>query len=84
MRKHVILIFGIKGINVVRDAGTCSYNTVEPWQSYFPGTRAHSAVEFGDRDQMPRISRFLFRSWLKTSNFSSIKKWTVSPPGMRI
>jgi len=63
-----------KGVNVVRDAGTYSYNTVEPWQSYFPGTRAHSTVEFDDRDQMPRISRFLFGSWLKTRNLSSIEK----------
>jgi hypothetical protein len=63
-----------KGVNIVRDGGTYSYNTVEPWQSYFPGTRAHSTVEFDDRDQMPRISRFLFGSWLKTRNLSTIKK----------
>ena len=63
-----------RGINVIRDAGTYSYNTEEPWQSYFPGTRAHSTVEFDDRDQMPRISRFLFGSWLKTRNLSPIKK----------
>ena len=69
---HLDLWF--KGVNVVRDAGTYSYNTVEPWQSYFPGTRAHSTVEFDDRDQMPRISRFLFGSWLKTRNLSPIKK----------
>jgi len=62
-----------KGLNVIRDGGSYSYNAAEPWMSYFSGTRAHSTVEFDGRDQMPRIGRFLFGYWLKTSHLSSIK-----------
>lgn len=52
-----------RGRNIVRDGGTFSYNTVPPWQTYFPGAAAHSGVQFGDRDPMPRLSRFLFGRW---------------------
>lgn len=63
----------LDGQNLLRDAGSYSYNTQEPWQSYFPGVRAHNTVEFDDREQMPRISRFLFGEWLKTSRFEPLK-----------
>lgn len=52
--------------NILRDAGTYSYNTEDVLSNYFPGTRAHNTVEFDDRDQMPRIGRFLFGDWLNT------------------
>jgi len=55
--------------NVLRDAGTYSYNTDAHWLDYFPGTESHNTVQFDDRDQMPRLSRFLFGDWLKTSVF---------------
>lgn len=54
-----------KGRNVLRDGGTYSYNCAEPWQSYFPGTQSHNTIEFDGRDQMPRISRFLWGSWIR-------------------
>lgn len=54
-----------KGRNVLRDGGSYSYNCAEPWQSYFPGTQSHNTIEFDGRDQMPRISRFLWGSWTK-------------------
>jgi len=54
-----------KGRNILRDGGSYSYNCSEPWQSYFPGTKSHNTVEFDGRDQMPRISRFLWGSWTK-------------------
>ncbi len=53
--------------NVLRDGGSYSYNTEDRWLSYFGGTASHNTVQFDDRDQMPRISRFLFGDWLKTS-----------------
>ena len=28
------------------------------------GLQAHNTIQFDDRDQMPRLSRFLFGSWL--------------------
>jgi hypothetical protein len=52
-----------KGANLIRDAGTFSYHD-DDWLTYFPGTRAHNTCEFDNRDQMPRLSRFLFSDWL--------------------
>ena len=66
----------IDGENWLRDAGSYSYNTEPEWLAYFPGTAAHNTVQFDDHDQMPRLSRFLFGDWLKTS---SLEPLTVSP-----
>jgi hypothetical protein len=54
-----------KGINILRDSGTYSYNADEPWQHYFSSTEAHNTVQFDGRDQMPRLGRFLFGEWLQ-------------------
>lgn len=62
---HLDLWLG--GRNLLRDAGTYSYNTDAQWLNYFPGTVSHNTVQFDDCDQMPRLSRFLFGDWLKTS-----------------
>ncbi len=61
---HVDLWVG--GENLLRDAGSYSYNTDPEWLAYFPGTASHNTMQFDDRDQMPRLSRFLFGDWLKT------------------
>lgn len=53
-----------KGINLLRDAGTFSYNA--EGAECFAGTAAHNTIEFDRRDQMPRLGRFLFGDWLKT------------------
>ncbi len=53
------------GTNWTRDSGTYSYNCKEKLLDYFPSTSAHSTVEFDGRDQMPRLGRFLYGSWLK-------------------
>lgn len=50
-------------INIARDAGSYSY-ALEEWD-YFPSTKAHNCISFDNRDQMPRISRFLLGSWIK-------------------
>lgn len=57
----------LDGRNLLRDAGTYSYNADAQWLNYFPGTASHNTVQFDDRDQMPRLGRFLFGDWLKTS-----------------
>jgi hypothetical protein len=57
----------VGGDNLLRDAGSFSYNTETKWLNYFGGTASHNTVQFDDRDQMPRLSRFLFTDWLKTS-----------------
>lgn len=55
----------VAGVNLMRDAGSFSYNCGEPWQSYFSSTRAHCTCEFDGRNQMPRLGRFLFGDWLE-------------------
>lgn len=57
------LDFWLDGRNILRDAGTYSYNTETEWMNYFSGTAAHNTIQFDDRDQMPRLSRFLFGGW---------------------
>lgn len=57
----------VGGVNVFRDAGSYSYNTQEPWQSYFPGVEAHNTIQFDNHGQMPRISRFLYAAWPEKS-----------------
>lgn len=58
--------------NLLRDAGSFSYNTEQRWLNYFGGTAGHNTVEFDERDQMPRLSRFLFGEWLETSFLESL------------
>lgn len=62
----------LQGRNLLRDAGTYSYNTEPRWLNYFPGTKSHNTIQFDDRDQMPRLSRFLFGDWLKTCVFKPL------------
>ena len=53
-----------KGKNIIRDGGTYSYNTNDELRQFFSGTQSHSTVQFDNRDQMPRLGRFLFANWL--------------------
>lgn len=68
----------IRGKNIFRDGGTFSYAASEIFSNYFPGTVSHCTIEFDDRDQMPRLGRFLFGSWLSAQeqsvNLSDPKK----------
>lgn len=52
--------------NVLRDAGTYSYNTDSVWMDYFAGVTGHNTIQFDSDDQMPRLGRFLFGDWLQT------------------
>jgi len=63
--------FWIAGRNIFRDAGTFSYAADTVWMTYFSGAAGHNTVQFDGRDQMPRLSRFLFGSWLRTSWLST-------------
>jgi hypothetical protein len=53
--------------NILRDGGTYSYNAEPKWLNYFSGTQSHNTIQFDGLDQMPRLGRFLFGDWLKTS-----------------
>lgn len=55
----------VDNVNLLRDAGTYSYNSGDAWQDYFSSTAAHNTVQFDDRDQMPKLSRFLYGAWPK-------------------
>ena len=68
----------IEDLNIFRDTGSFSYNTDEYWQTYFTDTKAHNTIEFDGRNQMPKLSRFLFGQWLKTSYFSQIETFKDS------
>lgn len=56
--------------NVLRDGGSYSYAAEGRWYDYFSGTASHNTVQFDDRDQMPRLGRFLYGAWLETSYLS--------------
>ena len=62
--------FWLDGINILRDAGSFSYNS--KYSEWFAGTYANNTVEFDGRDQMPRISRFLFDNWSKTTEVGTV------------
>ncbi len=49
--------------NYLRDGGTYSYSGDPEEVCYFSGTASHNTVQFDGRDQMARISRFLFGGW---------------------
>ncbi|MBI3804171.1 MAG: heparinase II/III-family protein [Nitrospirae bacterium] len=64
----------VSGENLLRDAGSFSYNTDEHWINYFSGTSGHNTVQFDDHDQMPRLSLFLFGDWLETRELVPLEK----------
>lgn len=57
--------FRIENVNVLRDGGSYSYNTSDDSLTYFNGVASHNTIQFDGRDQMPRLGKFLFGSWLK-------------------
>jgi len=51
------------GENIARDAGTFLYNAPYPWDNALMGADVHNTVTVDDKDQMSRVSRFLFLDW---------------------
>lgn len=62
------------GENLARDAGTYLYNAPLPWQNALDVTRVHNTITLDGRDQMQRISRFL---WLDQAQV----KWNQAGRG---
>jgi hypothetical protein len=60
----------VNGVNRLRDGGSFSYNAQDHWLRYFGGTASHNTVQFDGRDQMPRLSRFLFGDWLQAEELA--------------
>jgi hypothetical protein len=63
----------LDGLNLLRDGGTYSYNVSDADTAYFNGAPAHNLVEVDGRDQMPKISRFLFGAWLRAENVTPVR-----------
>jgi len=60
--------FWHSGANLLRDGGTYSYNAGEQYINYYGGVKSHNTVQFDNREQMPRLSRFLLGNWLKAEH----------------
>ncbi len=52
-----------RGWNIAQDAGTYSYNAPPPWDNRLTSTLAHNTVTVDGREQMTRVSRFLYLDW---------------------
>ncbi len=61
----------LNGENLLRDAGSYSYNTDPRWIEYFGGVEGHNTIQFDEQPQMPRLSRFLLGDWLQTEECSN-------------
>lgn len=59
--------------NLLRDAGSYSYNTEPELVNDFTGPAGHNSIQLDDRDPMPKISRFLRGAWLKAEQVSAPK-----------
>lgn len=67
-----------QGINIARDAGTYRYNAPAPWQNSLDCTRVHNTITIDERDQMERVSRFLWldqaqAAWFPIEDTSTLK-----------
>ena len=58
-----------KGLNLLRDSGTYSYNSSEQDLKYFSSIRSHNTIQFDEKEPMPKLSRFLWGDWLEIESF---------------
>tara|TARA_B100001250_G_scaffold414630_1_gene454988 strand:- start:12768 stop:14579 length:1812 start_codon:yes stop_codon:yes gene_type:complete len=66
------LDFWFKGENILRDGGSYSYYNSKI-SNYFSSVECHNTVQFDHRDQMPKISNFLYGEWIKAKSKSPLK-----------
>jgi len=69
---HVDFWLGAR--NLLRDAGTYGYAVDPEEQISFSGVAGHNTVQFDERDQMPRIGRFLYGAWLRTRDVERLRR----------
>jgi len=67
---HVDLWLGTE--NILRDGGTYSYNDPSDVSEYLSSAKGHNTIEFDDRDQMPRLGKFLYGDWLSAEEVSPV------------
>jgi hypothetical protein len=73
----------VRGFNLACDGGSFSYNTHDKWLNYFGGVESHNTVQFDGRDQMLRVSRFLFADWLECTKLEFNDSQSVVTAGYR-
>lgn len=54
-----------KGNNVLRDGGTYAYANGGEVSGELASVVGHNTVQFDDRDQMPKLGRFLYGDWIR-------------------
>ncbi len=64
--------FWVNGDNILRDNGTYSYNDPK-LTIWFKSVSAHNTIQFGNHEQMPKISRFLNGKWIKPLVYGEIE-----------
>lgn len=55
------------GKNHICGCGSYSYNSKELFAYYFKSIKGHNTVQFGNHEQMPRISKFLLGKWISAT-----------------
>jgi len=68
-----------KGVNVLCDGGSYSYNCPPPWRHYFLSTAAHNTVQIDGQDQMVKGPRFLWFLWTR----SQLERFETSADGRK-
>lgn len=61
-----------QGENILRDAGSYSYNCKSDISEYFSSIRAHNTAEIDHAEPMPRLGTFLLGCWSKMDHISNI------------
>lgn len=62
-----------RGVNLLRDGGSYSYNADDPeLRDILSGPAGHNTIEFDGRDPMPRLGRFLRGHWLRAADVTPI------------
>ncbi len=60
------------GKNQICGCGSYSYNSKEPFAHYFKSIKGYNTVQFGNHEQMPRISKFLLGKWISASRIGAV------------
>lgn len=66
------LDFWWKGRNVLRDGGTYTYADHDAVAGTLLSVVGHNIAQFDDHDQMPRLGRFLYGSWVRVIGVPAI------------
>ena len=63
-----------KGENLLRDGGSYCYADGDTVAQSLASVVGHNALQFDGHDQMPRISRFLYGTWVRVAGAPAITK----------